>query len=81
MNTIYTAILGLGNQEILLISLWLVAFGFVVWSVIDVLWNTTITDFMKLAWIAAILFFPYFGALVYLYFGRSKAHLAQRAKR
>ena len=81
MNTIYTAILGFGDQEIMLIAMWFIVFGFVVFSVIDVLSNTTLSDVLKLAWVAAIIFFPFFGALVYLYFGRSRAHLARRAKK
>lgn len=79
MSNPFAAIFGLGNQELLLISCFILFVGFVIWAIIDLLSNNDYSDLAKLLWIAVILFFPVFGTLIYLYYGRSEKHLSKNS--
>ena len=79
MSNSFAAIFGLGNQELLLISCFILFFGFVIWSIIDLLSNNEYSILVKLIWMGAILFLPVFGTLFYLYYGRSKKHLPKNS--
>jgi hypothetical protein len=77
MSHLVAAILGLGNQELFLISCSIIFFAVTIWSIIDLISNSDYSTLMKLLWIVAILFFPVFGTLFYLYYGRSTKHLSK----
>ncbi|SDE88021.1 Phospholipase_D-nuclease N-terminal [Dyadobacter soli] len=76
MSNLIASIFGLGNQELFLISLSMLFFGFVIWSIRDLLINKYLSTEAKLIWILVILFFPALGTLFYLYYGRSDKHLS-----
>ncbi len=63
---LFNTILGFGNQEIILISCWVVAFAFVVWSINDLMSNKDLMLGAKLIWLLIMLFFPFFGTREYL---------------
>jgi len=79
MSNPLAAIFGLGNQELFLIFCFILFFAFVIWSIIDLMSNGDYSTVAKLIWVAAILFFPVFGTLFYLYYGRSKKHLSKNS--
>jgi len=75
MSKLFTTIFGFGNQEIILI---LCSIGFcalVIWTISDLMSNKDLSVVPKLIWLAIILFFPVFGTLLYLYYGRTAKHL------
>jgi hypothetical protein len=78
MNNPFAAIFGLGNQELFLISCLILFYAFVIWAIVDLMSNSDYSGLAKLFWMAAILFFPVFGTLFYLYYGRSEKHLSQK---
>lgn len=78
MTKLFTAIFGLGNQEIFLISCALIFFAFVIWAIHDLMSNKDLAVVPKLIWLAIILFFPFLGTLFYLYYGRTEKHLSDK---
>ncbi|WP_409014315.1 PLD nuclease N-terminal domain-containing protein [Dyadobacter sp. CY326] len=79
MSNPFAAIFGLGNQEVFLISCFILFFAFVVWAIIDLMSNSDYSALAKLIWMVAILFLPVFGTLFYLYYGRSEKHLSKNS--
>ncbi|TKT88547.1 PLDc N-terminal domain-containing protein [Dyadobacter frigoris] len=75
---LFTRILAFGNQEIFLISCWVAVLLLVIWSISDLMSNKDMILGEKLIWLLVILFFPIFGTLIYLYYGRSDKHLSDR---
>lgn len=76
MTKLFTAIFGLGNQEIFLTSLAIIFFALVIWTINDLMFNKELAVVPKLIWLAVILFFPFLGTLIYLFYGRSEKHLS-----
>lgn len=64
-------ILGLGAQELLIISLILVVFLIPVIAIIDIV-SSEFKGFDKIMWVLIVLFLPFAGALVYLAIGRKQ---------
>ncbi|MCF0054332.1 PLDc N-terminal domain-containing protein [Dyadobacter sp. CY356] len=76
MPQLYTRILGFGNQELFLISCWIVVLVMIVWTINDLMTNKDLIIGGKLIWLLVILLFPILGTLIYLYYGRSDKHLS-----
>ncbi|TLV02886.1 PLD nuclease N-terminal domain-containing protein [Dyadobacter luticola] len=75
---ILTTLFGLGNQELLLISIAILFYSVVIWTVVDLFSNKDLPAIPKLLWLIVILFFPFLGTLIYLYYGRSAKHLSNQ---
>ncbi|WP_374756441.1 PLDc N-terminal domain-containing protein [Dyadobacter flavalbus] len=76
--TIFTSLFGLGNQELFLISILILFYSVVIWTIVDLFSNKDLAALPKLLWLIVILFFPFLGTLIYLYYGRSAQHLSNQ---
>ena len=50
----------------------LLLFVFIVWMLVHAITNKGLADGEKIAWVLAIIFLPFLGALLYFFFGKSK---------
>ncbi|WP_171037815.1 PLD nuclease N-terminal domain-containing protein [Dyadobacter luticola] len=75
---ILTSLFGLGDQELFLISIAILFYSVVIWTVVDLFSNKDLPAIPKLLWLIVILFFPFLGTLIYLYYGRSAKHLSNQ---
>ena len=50
----------------------LLVFVFVIWMLVHAITSKGLSDGEKIAWVLAIIFLPFLGALLYFFFGKSK---------
>ena len=61
----------IGGLGIGLVILGIVLLIVYVWVIIDIVKNAGLSPIMKLVWIAAVIFFPVIGVLLYLFIGKN----------
>ena len=53
-------------------------FGLMIYALVDVIRSEFREPLMKLTWVVLILFFPFFGALIYLFLGKKNKNQSRK---